>query len=209
MADIVNVTKLNLNGVEYKLGKPVYDEIGISFERFVELLDRDDYTPVLDAAPSESTLTYSDSDGSVCEFRIGQACVYPSAQIGDGYGIAFLKAVVDGNAVWQDLGSVLETAAAAVTTAEEANAYAKAAFTNSNEAVATANVARDAVAALEGLSDTTTAQQTLAAQVTQITQNASDIALLKDKHQVISEAEYAALEVVDQTKIYMLYEDEE
>lgn len=209
MADIVNVTKLNLNGVEYKLGKPVYDEIGISFERFVELLDRDDYTPVLDAAPSESTLTYSDSDGSVCEFRIGQACVYPSAQIGDGYGIAFLKAVVDGNAVWQDLGSVLETAAEAVTTAEEAGAYAKAAFTNSNEAVATANVARDAVAALEGLSDTTTAQQTLAAQVTQITQNASDIALLKDKHQVISEAEYAALEVVDQTKIYMLYEDEE
>ena len=209
MADIVNVTKLNLNGVEYKLGKPVYDEIGISFERFVELLDRDDYTPVLDAAPSESTLTYSDSDGSVCEFRIGQACVYPSSEIGDGYGIAFLKAVVDGNAVWQDLGSVLETAAEAVTTAEEANAYAKAAFTNSNEAVATANVARDAVAALEGLSDTTTAQQTLAAQVTQITQNASDIALLKDKHQVISEAEYAALEVVDQTRIYMLYEDEE
>ena len=205
MADIVNVTKLNLNGVEYKLGKPVYDEIGISFERFVELLDRDDYTPVLDAAPSESTLTYSDSDGSVCEFRIGQACVYPSSEIGDGYGIAFLKAVVDGNAVWQDLGSVLE----ASTVAEEANAYAKAAYTNSNEAVATANVARDAVAALEGLSDTTTAQQTLAAQVTQITQNASDIALLKDKHQVISEAEYAALEVVDQTRIYMLYEDEE
>ena len=209
MADIVNVTKLNLNGVEYKLGKPVYDEIGISFERFVELLDRDDYTPVLDAAPSESTLTYSDSDGSVCEFRIGQACVYPSSTSEDGFGIALLKAVVDGQAVWQDLGAVLAIAGEAVATAEEANAYAKAAFTNSNEAVATANVARDAVAALEGLSDTTTAQQTLAAQVTQITQNASDIALLKDKHQVISEAEYAALEVVDQTKIYMLYEDEE
>lgn len=208
MADIT-LKKINLNGVEYAIGKPVYDEIGISFERFVELLDRDAYTPVLDAAPSEDTLTYADTDSSVCDFRIGQPCVYPSAACADGYGIAFLKAVVDGKAVWQDMGDVLSRASQAVDTAMEANAYAKAAYTNSNEAVDTANVAKAAVAALEGLANTDQAQQTLAGQVTQIAQNASDIAVLQEKHQVITESEYAALEVVDQTKIYMLYEDEE
>lgn len=209
MADVVNVTKLNLNGVVYKLGKPVYEEIGIGFDRFVELLDRDAYTPMLDVVPSGSTLSYTDADGSVCDFRVGQACVYPSGLSEDGYGIAFLKAVAEGEAVWQDMGAVLERASEAVSTAEEANAYAKAAYTNSNEAVDTANVAKAAVAALEGLANTDEAQQTLAGQVTQIAQNASDIEVLKEKHQVISEAEYAALEVVDQTKIYMLYEDEE
>lgn len=208
MADIVNVTKLNLNGQVYELGRSIYSEIGISFERFVELLDRDAYTPELSAAPTSETLTYTDTDSSICDFRIGQACVYPSADIADGYGIAFLKAVVEGQAVWQDLGNVLATAAEAVTTAEEANAYAKAAYTNSNEAVDTANVAKNAVATLEGLANTDEAQTTLAAQVTQIAQNTSDVAELKAKHVVITEEEYAALELVDQTKIYMLYEEE-
>lgn len=208
MADIVKVTKLQLNGVEYVLGCPVYDEIGISFDRFVELLDRDAYTPSLDTPPLDTTLSYTDTDGSVCMFRVGQACVYRTSSIEDGYGMAFLKAVVDGKAVWQDIGAVLERASEAVRTAEEANAYAKAAYTNSNEAVDTANVAKAAVAALEGLADTDQAQQTLAGQVVQIAQNASDIEMLKEKHQVISESEYASLEIVDQTRIYMLYEDD-
>lgn len=162
---------------------------------------------VLPAAPTSSTLTYVDNLGYVRGIRPGQACVYPSADMADGYGIAFLKSVSDGKAVWQDLGAVLSTAAEALAFSEEANAYAKAAYTNSNEAVSTANVAKNAVAALEGLSNTTTAQQTLAAQVTQITQNSSDVALLKEKHVVMTEEEYAALELVDQEKIYMLYEE--
>lgn len=161
----------------------------------------------LQSAPSSDTLTYTDPLGYVRSFRIGQSCVYPSADIADGYGIAFLKAVVDGEAVWQDLGSVLSTAAEALAFSEEANAYAKAAYTNSNEAVQTANVAKDAVATLEGLANTDTAQQTLAAQVTQITQNTSDIAELQDKHVVLTEDEYAALELVDQEKIYMITEE--
>lgn len=207
MADNINITKLNLNGVEYMVGRPVYDEIGISFERFVELLDRDAYTPMMDIGPSESTLVYTDTDGSVCEFRIGQACIYPSAFSEDGYGIAFLKAVEDGKAVWQDMGAVLERAQEAVLTAQEANAYAKAAYTNSNEAVMTANVAKAAVATLEGLANTDVAQQTLAEQVTQIAQNTAHIIQLQERHQVMTEEEYAALELVDQTKIYMLYEE--
>lgn len=161
----------------------------------------------LPSAPSSSTLTYTDSLGYTRPFQVGQACVYPSADIADGYGIAFLKAINGEEAVWQDLGSVLSTAAEALAFSEEANAYARAAYTNSNEAVQTANVARNAVATLEGLANTDTAQQTLAAQVTQIVQNTSDVAELKEKHMLMTEEEYAALELVDQEKIYMLYEE--
>lgn len=161
----------------------------------------------LPSAPSSSTLTYTDSLGYTRPFQVGQACVYPSADIADGYGIAFLKAINGEEAVWQDLGAVLSTAAEALAFSEEANAYAKAAYTNSNEAVQTANVAKNAVATLEGLANTDTAQQTLAAQVTQIAQNTSDVAELKDKHVILTEDEYAALELVDQEKIYMLYEE--
>lgn len=161
----------------------------------------------LPSAPSSSTLTYTDALGYTRPFQLGQACVYPSADIADGYGIAFLKATNGEEAVWQDLGDVLSTAAEALAFSEEANAYAKAAYTNSNEAVQTANVAKDAVATLEGLANADTAQQTLAAQVTQITQNTSDIAELQDKHVVLTEDEYAALELVDQEKIYMITEE--
>lgn len=161
----------------------------------------------LPSAPSSSTLTYTDALGYTRPFQLGQACVYPSADIADGYGIAFLMAMNGEEAVWQDLGAVLSTAAEALAFSEEANAYAKAAYTNSNEAVQTANVAKDAVATLEGLANTDTAQQTLAAQVTQIAQNTSDVAELKQMHMLMSEEEYAALELVDQEKIYMLYEE--
>lgn len=161
----------------------------------------------LASAPSSDTLTYTDSLGYTRVFRVGQACVYPSADIADGYGIAFLKAINGEEAVWQDLGIVLSAAAEALAFSEEANAYAKAAYTNSNEAVQTANVAKNAVATLEGLANTDTAQQTLAAQVTQIAQNTSDVTELKEKHILMTEEEYAALELVDQEKIYMLYEE--
>lgn len=207
MAENSKLTGIELNGVFYSIGRTIYEELGMSLERFTELLGRDLYCPTLSSAPTSSTLTYTDTDGSVNTFQIGQPCVYPSASVDDGYGLAFLKAVEDGNAVWQDLGAVLSTAAEALAFSEEANAYAKAAYTNSNEAVQTANVAKDAVATLEGLANTDTAQQTLAAQVTQIAQNTSDVAELKEKHMLMTEEEYAALELVDQEKIYMLYEE--
>lgn len=164
---------------------------------------------ILPTVPTSSTLTYSDSLGYTRNFHIGQACVYPNAELTDGYGIAFLKAIVEGEAVWQDLGDVLMKASEALAFSEEANAYAKAAYTNSNEAVNTANVAKNAVATLEGLANTDEAQQTLAGQVTQIAQNTSDITLLKDLHVLLSESAYDELEIKDQTKIYMTHEDEE
>lgn len=161
----------------------------------------------LASAPSSDTLTYTDSLGYERAFRVGQACVYPNVSVSDGYSLAFLKAIEDGKAVWQDLGDILAGSEQAALIAQEANEYAKMAYTQSGEAVETANVAKQAVATLEGLANADEAQQTLAAQVTQIAQNTSDVALLKEKHQVMSEEEYESLELVDQEKIYMLYEE--
>lgn len=161
----------------------------------------------LASAPSSDTLTYTDSLGYTRAFRVGQPCVYPNVSVSDGYSLAFLKAIEDGKAVWQDLGDILAGSEQAALIAQEANEYAQMAYTQSGEAVETANVAKQAVATLEGLANADEAQQTLAAQVTQIAQNTSDVALLKEKHQVMSEEEYESLELVDQEKIYMLYEE--
>lgn len=163
--------------------------------------------PFLSEAPSSFVLTYTDSEGYERSFVPGQACVYRNADVSDGYGIAFLKAVENGSAVWQDMGEVLSLSAEANTLAKEANAYSKNAYTNSNDAVRTAEAAKNAVATLAGLADADEAQKTLAGQVTQITQNTSDIETLKQRHVLISTDEYDALEVKDQTKIYMLYEE--
>ena len=91
--------------------------------------------------------------------------------------------------------------------ASEANAYAQAAYTQSTEAVNTATVAKNAVATLEGLANTDTAQQTLAATVTKIEQNTNDIKVLKEKFVVLSETEYTAIELKDPDKIYLVYEE--
>ena len=49
-------------------------ELNITEYRFVELLSRDFYCPTLSAAPSSSTLTYIDTDGSENHFAAGQPC---------------------------------------------------------------------------------------------------------------------------------------
>lgn len=179
MSGNLKVKKFSLNGAVYTLGMPVYDEIGISFERFAELLDRDAYTPELPEAPGTGTLTYTDTNGSECDFRIGQACVYQDWEQDGGYGVAILKGVENGLAIWHDTGVYIRRL-------EEAELVAAQSYTNSQDAVTiaeeartVANAARDAVSTLEGLADADTAQQELAAQVTQIAQNTSDIAELK------------------------------
>lgn len=91
--------------------------------------------------------------------------------------------------------------------ASEANTYAQAAYTQSTEAVNTATVAKNAVATLEGLANTDTAQQTLAATVTKIEQNTNDIKVLKEMFVVLSETEYTAIELKDPDKIYLVYEE--
>ncbi|MGN0309179.1 MAG: hypothetical protein ACI4C3_01095 [Bacteroides sp.] len=100
---MADVQKLMINNEIYNLvgGTPIYEELGISMIRFAELLSRDAYTPYMDAAPTADTKTYIDTDGSENTFRIGQSVVYSDPDSDDGYGIAFLKAILeDGTRVW-------------------------------------------------------------------------------------------------------------
>lgn len=163
---------------------------------------------VLPSAPAGSTLSYTDGLGYEREFRIGQACVYASAELPDGYGIAFLKAVVDGSAVWQDLGDVLAKASESLALSEEANDYSRAAYANSTEALNQANTAIESIASLKGFSEADDVMVELAKEITKIEQNRTDVAVLKELHVVLSESEYDALDIKDQTKIYMTHEDE-
>ena len=99
---MAEINKLDINGYTME---SIYAKIGISYDRFVELLDRDFYTPTLTAAPTASTLTYTDTDGSVCEFRIGQFCRVADSTVDGGYKIyqcVDIKSGVSGTFVsWQ------------------------------------------------------------------------------------------------------------
>lgn len=77
MAEKIYLKNINLDGVIYGLGQTsedLYAELGITKERFVELLSRDFYCPTLSSAPSSSTVTYVDADGSTNHFQVGQPC---------------------------------------------------------------------------------------------------------------------------------------
>lgn len=212
MAGEINLNKLSvsINGQVYNIDKPekIYDELGISIDRFIELLSRDAYCPTLDADPTYETTTYLDEDGSENDFQIGQFARVPEATQPGGYRMWQVVNVTDSGIEWVSWHMKMEESLLVITASvDEANSYAQAAYDKSNEAINTANVAKNAVATLEGLADTTEAQVTLAEQVTQIAQNTSDITQLKEKHILISEEEFDALEVLDGEKIYMIYEE--
>lgn len=90
-------------------------------------------------------------------------------------------------------------------------AYAETLAIDSNErsqnAENTANSAMNAVRTLAGLSNTDTAQTTLAGTVAQIEQNTLDIKVLQEMFVLITEDDYELLEVKDPTKIYLMYEE--
>lgn len=279
MAEKIYLTSINLGGVVYGLGlksDDIYAELGISKERFVELLSRDFYCPTLSAAPSASTLTYNDTDGSTNHFQTGQPCRWQDSE--GQWRIAFMKdntgdvaswyilpvamselendvdmatnASVDSkvasaktdltatiNSVKTSLEASMEAHRTEVadtqeaheeavdtrltemqvefetlitehrdymygklgdmqTTVDESNAAATEAERVSYEASATATQASTdaaaavaAVAALEGLANTDTAQQTLAAQVTQIEANKQGL-LVVPNFELVKETEY-------------------
>ena len=95
----------------------------------------------------------------------------------------------------------------ALDTASYAEALAVDANTRSQNAETVANSAIAAVRALEGLGSTDEAQTTLAERVAQIAVNSDAIAVLQEKHVLISEDDYEALEFKDPTKIYLIYEE--
>lgn len=163
--------------------------------------------PTIPSSPSVTTRQYMDSYGYIRDFQPGQACVYSL----DGMmGVAIFKGVSsDGTALWEDLGQLDTHVELALATAREAEALSQDAYAYSIEALDIAATARGSVAALEGLANTTEAQRTLAELVTQIQDNTYRITRQEERIQVLSESEYTSLEVVDPSRIYMVYEDEE
>lgn len=79
------------------------------------------------------------------------------------------------------------------------------ASTNASEALRQAQVSTDAIATLKGLENSDEAMAIIAAEITKIAQNSSDIKGLKEMIVIMTEEEYEAMEDIDQTKIYMLY----
>ena len=97
MAENSKLTGIELNGVLYSLGKSIYEELDISLVRFAELLGRDFYCPTLSAAPTASTLKYTDTDGEQQTFQVGQPCRWAD---GNNYRIAVCKSVSSSSASW-------------------------------------------------------------------------------------------------------------
>lgn len=97
MAENSKLTGIELNGVLYSLGKPVYEELDITLERFAELLGRDLYCPTLDSAPGSSTLNYTDTDGSTNTFQVGQPCRWVE---GDAYRLAVCADITGTASEW-------------------------------------------------------------------------------------------------------------
>lgn len=111
--------------------------------------------------------------------------------------------------MWEDLGQVSELVQKAVAIAHEAEFLSQDAYAYATQALDVAATARGSVAVLEGLADTTEAQRTLAGLVTQIQDNTYRITRQENRIQVISESDYAAMETIDPSCIYMIYEDAE
>lgn len=109
MADSKKIRNITVGGKTYELGSggagDIYEELGITQERFIELLDRDFYVPDRSAAPDETVLTYLDTDGGECDYRIGQMCRVPDTESDEGYSFYMLYDITtDGRAVWAQGG---------------------------------------------------------------------------------------------------------
>lgn len=160
--------------------------------------------PLLVAAPTSETTTYVDAEGYTRNFRIGQGCVYASENINDGFGIAFLKAIVDGSAVWHDIGNV-------ITLAEAASSKANTAKITADEALTQSNTAMEAIRSLTGLSDANEAMVELANQIATIAQHTTDIKKLQAQHHPpMTEEELDALDAAGELQegvFYYTYEE--
>lgn len=103
MAKVIEI--ININGEVYEVGN-IYAKLGLTFERFAELLARDFYCPLISEAPTSSTLTYTDTDGSTNDFQIGQECRVPEEDSDDYVFYKFMGAY-QGSAVWYKIPSQL------------------------------------------------------------------------------------------------------
>ena len=99
------ITGIELNGKLYSfysLGMPVYEELGITLERFAELLERDAYCPTLKSEPTSTDLVYTDTDGSINHFSVGQLCRWEESGL---YRFAICRNITDNEVSWYILPS--------------------------------------------------------------------------------------------------------
>lgn len=105
MADQVKNLIVNTGGASYSINtSDIYTDMGISEERFAELLARDFFCPLMPSAPTAGTLTYTDTDGSVNHFSVGQECRVPDVDSAE-YAVYKFMGTYQGNAVWQKMPS--------------------------------------------------------------------------------------------------------
>ena len=97
MASLLHV---NINGTVVDI-TPIYKELGISLDRFTQLLDRDFYAPTLASVPLPETVSYTDEDGSTCPFRVGQLCRVADETASTGYRFYLCADIADGKARWE------------------------------------------------------------------------------------------------------------
>ena len=114
----------------------------------------------------------ADSDKSV-KYATSAGSATKAAQDGNGNVIA------ETYATKTEMSSVEGIANEAKGKADSAETSSDEALNIANEAKTVANIAKNAVATLEGLSNTTTAQETLAAQVVQIEENKQNVSKLE------------------------------
>lgn len=96
----MSLKTINVNGTSYEIGvslAKIAEALGLTEDRFVELLSRDLYCPTLTSAPTSSTRTYTDTDNSTNTFQIGQTCRWLD---GSTYKIAILADITDSEASW-------------------------------------------------------------------------------------------------------------
>lgn len=146
LSEVPQATDTALGGV--KLG---YEENGKNYpiqtdetgRAYVNVPWSGKETPTLSSAPTEDTLTYTDSLGNTVNFEVGQSCVYPSEANVDGWSISFLKAITaEGKAIWGS-NDAADAAQKAATEALAAAQAARDAATSVGEATESANTAAD------------------------------------------------------------------
>lgn len=93
------ISKIKVDNTEIAI-KQIYEKVGISLERFKELLERDFYVPTLGSAPTSETVSYLNTAGETAPFRIGQMCRVANSSSDVGYDFYVLHALADGVAAW-------------------------------------------------------------------------------------------------------------
>lgn len=85
---------LNIDGKSFGV-KPCWEQLGITRDYMIALLNRDEYTPIATKQPSDTDTLYTDpASGNPAGFHSGQCVIYPDAGVPDGWGLSIAKHVL-------------------------------------------------------------------------------------------------------------------